>query len=114
PTRGAGEIGRRCIGGRKWGSDAGDLLEELVDCGVELNAKDSSGMTALHVAAQASKTELLVPLLGVGVDSEVRSEDGDTWINVALSVGLERWVLEHADELEEVGVEVGELFSLLE
>ncbi|KAJ3099043.1 hypothetical protein HDU96_010842 [Phlyctochytrium bullatum] len=90
--------------GMKWGSKAEEVLKALVKCGVKVNARDSSGMTALHVAAQESKAELLVPLLKVGVDADALNGSGETWLEVACSVGLGDWILQYAGELEKVVV----------
>lgn len=48
----------------------GDLaaVNELVDSGVDINAKDGEGETALHKAAKSNKVEIVVRLLSAGAD----------------------------------------------
>ena len=63
------------------------LLERLVDCGVDLNARDAHGMTALHLCAALSREAALKLLVSRGASPAVRAADGQTPLGVALSGG---------------------------
>ncbi|GAB3310397.1 ankyrin repeat domain-containing protein [Luteimonas notoginsengisoli] len=63
------------------------LLERLVDCGVDLDARDSHGMTALHLCAALSREAALKLLVSRGASPAVRAADGQTPLGVALSGG---------------------------
>ncbi|HVI59707.1 MAG TPA: ankyrin repeat domain-containing protein [Luteimonas sp.] len=63
------------------------LLERLVECGVDLDARDAHGMTALHLCAALSREAALKLLVRAGASPAVRAADGQTPLGVALSGG---------------------------
>ncbi|MGI8559998.1 MAG: ankyrin repeat domain-containing protein, partial [Luteimonas sp.] len=63
------------------------LIERLVGLGVDLDARDSHGMTALHLCAALGREAALKLLVRHGASPEVRAADGQTPLGVALSGG---------------------------
>ncbi len=63
------------------------VLQRLVGHGVDLDARDSHGMTALHLAAALGREAALKALVSHGASPEVRAADGQTPLGVALSAG---------------------------
>src|SRR5690606_17116641 len=63
------------------------LLERLVDCGVDLDARDGHGMTALHLCAALSREAALKLLVSRGASPAVRAADGQTPLPISLSGG---------------------------
>jgi len=63
------------------------LIERLVDCGVDLDARDAHGMTALHLCAALARESALKLLVRKGASPAVRAADGQTPLGVALSGG---------------------------
>ena len=63
------------------------LLERLVACGVDLDLRDSHGMTALHLAAALGREPALKLLVKSGASPGVRAADGQTPLGVALAGG---------------------------
>jgi len=55
--------------------------------GVDLEARDSHGMTALHLAAALGREVLLKLLVAQGASPQTRAADGQTPLGVALSAG---------------------------
>ena len=66
-------------------AQAGDIngLKAALDAGVDVDAQDSRGWTALMHAANKGYTLLVVPLLGAGADPDLRAADGATALFVA-------------------------------
>ena len=63
------------------------LLQRLVAHGVDLDACDSHGMGALHLAAALSREEELKQLIAAGAAPDRRAADGQTPLGVALAAG---------------------------
>jgi len=63
------------------------LLQRLVEAGVDLDARDGHGMTALHLCAALSREAALKLLVLRGASPDVRAADGQTPLGVALSGG---------------------------
>ncbi|GAA4855718.1 ankyrin repeat domain-containing protein [Luteimonas vadosa] len=63
------------------------LMERLVVAGVALDARDSHGMTALHLCAALGREAALKLLVRHGASPDVRAADGQTPLGVALSGG---------------------------
>ena len=63
------------------------LVERLLAIGVALDARDSHGMSALHLAAALSREHLLKRLVAHGASPHLLAADGQTPLGVALSSG---------------------------
>ncbi|MBK9670413.1 MAG: ankyrin repeat domain-containing protein [Thermomonas sp.] len=63
------------------------LLQRLIAHGVDLDARDSHGMSALHVAAALGRGDALKPLVAAGAAPDRRAADGQTPLGVALAAG---------------------------
>jgi ankyrin repeat protein len=63
------------------------LLERLVETGVDLDARDGHGMTALHLCAALAREPALKLLVMHGASPDMRAADGQTPLGVALSAG---------------------------
>ncbi|AWV06062.1 ankyrin [Lysobacter maris] len=63
------------------------LLERLLACGVDLNVRDSHGMSALHLAAALGRDDMLRRLVAHGAAPDLLAADGQTPLGVALSSG---------------------------
>nr|XP_048287364.1 60 kDa lysophospholipase isoform X1 [Myodes glareolus] len=100
---------------------AGDLdtLQALVELGRDLNLKDSSGQTPLHVAARRGHAAVVTMLLQKGVDVNAHNEDGHSPLLLAVRgrhqgvIGLLRTAgaCLSPQELEDVGTELCRLAS---
>jgi hypothetical protein len=55
-----------------------DLVRELINQGVDVNSKNSSGFTALIIASQAGYIETIKALLAAGADVNARNIEGET------------------------------------
>ena len=58
-------------------------MREIVDLGVEINARDHKGRTALHVAAQTGNAAMTVSLLEAGAAPGARDGNGYTPLRLA-------------------------------
>ena len=58
-------------------------MREIVDLGVEINARDHKGRTALHVAAQTGNAAMAVSLLEAGAAPGARDGNGYTPLRLA-------------------------------
>jgi len=63
------------------------LVERLLAIGVALDARDSHGMSALHLAAALSRELMLKRLVAQGASPDLLAADGQTPLGVALSSG---------------------------
>lgn len=63
------------------------LVERLLAIGVPLDARDSHGMSALHLAAALSRERMLKTLVAQGASPSLLAADGQTPLGVALSSG---------------------------
>ena len=63
------------------------LVERLLAIGVPLDARDSHGMSALHLAAALSRERMLKILVAQGASPDLIAADGQTPLGVALSSG---------------------------
>ena len=63
------------------------LLQRLVAHGVDLDARDSHGMSALHLAAALGRIDELKQLIAAGAAPDRRAADGQTPLGVALAAG---------------------------
>lgn len=71
------------------------LSDVLLECGVDANATDASGLSALHVAAQPGRSEWLKPLIAAGGNPGQRALSGQTPLGYALlsnSVEAAAWL----------------------
>ncbi|EDL97433.1 lysophospholipase [Rattus norvegicus] len=100
---------------------AGDLdtLQAFVELGRDLNLKDYSGQTPLHVAARRGHASVVAMLLQKGVDVDACNEDGQSPLLLAVRgrhqsvIRLLRAAGAHLSpqELEDVGTELCRLAS---
>ncbi|MGV8923828.1 MAG: ankyrin repeat domain-containing protein [Thermomonas sp.] len=63
------------------------LLQRLIAHGADLDARDSRGMSALHLAAAQGREEELKLLVAAGAAPDRRAADGQTPLGVALASG---------------------------
>ncbi|MEG3050737.1 MAG: ankyrin repeat domain-containing protein, partial [Thermomonas sp.] len=63
------------------------LLQRLVAHGVDLDARDSHGVSALHLAAALGRLDELKQLVAAGAAPDRRAADGQTPLGVALAAG---------------------------
>ena len=62
-----------------------DLLKRLLPYGIDINAKNNDGYTALHIAAmRADNEDLLRYLLSQGADKKIKTEFEETAFSLAL------------------------------
>ncbi|KAJ3100510.1 hypothetical protein HDU96_010304, partial [Phlyctochytrium bullatum] len=85
------------------GSEATELLARMLESGVDLNAKDLDGLTALHLSARFGSYDLMLQLLQTeGIDTTVIAYDGNSWGDIALeSDAIYEWleIDDHAAQL---------------
>ena len=63
------------------------LLQRLIAHGVDLDARDGHGMSALHLAAALGREDELKQLIAAGAAPDRRAADGQTPLGVALAAG---------------------------
>ena len=59
-------------------------VRALLQAGVDLDAQDAAGQTALHVAAELGYTPVVQELLGLGADPKVADHDLRTPLHLAV------------------------------
>ena len=64
-----------------WGCD--DTIRALADAGADLNAKDESGETPLHRAANGRRIDTFLMLAELGADPRIWNDDCETPLNLA-------------------------------
>ncbi|KAJ3117069.1 hypothetical protein HDU96_007987 [Phlyctochytrium bullatum] len=97
-----------------WHSDMEALLDRLLEMGVELNASDEWGRTALHTASVQGKTEYIEWLLARdGINLGLVDETGKGWVELALSnqVYMRKWLKDNSSKLIALGVDMSALTS---
>src|SRR5690606_23095808 len=63
------------------------LIDRLLEIGVDADARDARGMTALHLAAALAREGVLKTLVRHGAAIDARAQDGQTPLGVALASG---------------------------
>lgn len=63
------------------------LLERLLQAGVDLDTRDSRGMGALHLAAALGRVDMVRRLVAHGASPDLRAADGQTPLGAALASG---------------------------
>jgi ankyrin repeat protein len=63
------------------------LLDRLLDLGVDREARDGHGMSALHLATALGRESVLKQLIAKGASPHARAADGQTPLGVALASG---------------------------
>ena len=69
-----------------------DLIELLFHQGADIRARDKSGMTALMHAARKGELENAVKLLQLGIDPDIKDNNGQTLADHAKTGGLDEVV----------------------
>ena len=64
-----------------------EIVAALVDSGVDVDATDQSGNTALHRVAEDGEEVVVQALLKVGVKSGVKNKAGKTPLDLAKAAG---------------------------
>ncbi|HEU4813672.1 MAG TPA: ankyrin repeat domain-containing protein [Xanthomonadaceae bacterium] len=88
------------------------LQQRLIAQGVALDARDSHGMTALHLAAALGREPALKLLVAAGASPDQRAADGQTPLGVALSAGrrdLADWLDWHGWTLPKRALQASDL-----
>jgi ankyrin repeat protein len=62
-----------------------EIMESLLELGLDLDQKDKDGWTPLHVAAAEGKIKMIEFLIARGLDQDARNIKGETAYHVALS-----------------------------
>jgi hypothetical protein len=75
------------------------VLDYLLACGVDVNARHNNGMTALMTAVQTGQRETVHLLLSNGADPKAKAANGNT----ALTLGLKTGDAEIVQALQEAG-----------
>lgn len=78
---------RTLAGYGKDASNVSDLVRILVEHGADVNQKDDTGDTVLHVAAYKNRPALIDALLENGADPAIRNDDGQTPADYARAGG---------------------------
>lgn len=58
-------------------------VKELIDSGIDINAKDKYGYTPLMIATENNKSEVVELLLKKGAELNVKNDDGETALMIA-------------------------------
>jgi ankyrin repeat protein len=72
-----------------WAAHEGhtDIMQVLLDKGVQINAQQQDGCTALWYSAQQDKLEAVKILIAHGADLSIASHDGKTPFDIATELG---------------------------
>ncbi|GAB5564949.1 MAG: hypothetical protein Wins2KO_20120 [Winogradskyella sp.] len=61
-----------------------ELIKRLKDFEIEINAKNSDGLTALHIASMKAKNEIILNyLLSIGADKSIKTDFEETVFDLA-------------------------------
>lgn len=63
------------------------FMDELIECGMDIDTVDKDGFTALHKAVIGKKEAVISHLLRKGANPHVRDKDGATPLHYAVQVG---------------------------
>src|SRR5260221_612072 len=64
-----------------------ELMTQLRDRGVDVNARHNNGMTALMIAVQTGQRDAVQLLLSKGADPKVKASNGNTALGLSLKRG---------------------------
>jgi ankyrin repeat protein len=81
-------------------ADRIDAIELALDRGVDVNALDATGQTALHVAAGQSSAPIVTALVERGAKLDIKDKQGRTPLDVARGVGARGQPVVRADVVE--------------
>ncbi|VDN03065.1 unnamed protein product [Thelazia callipaeda] len=81
-----------------------DVMEVLINCGVNISELNSRGQTILHIAAEKGDFDLCKRLLNYGLPTDLRDNDQKTAADVAgnseIKDFIQRWSLEKTTSVE--------------
>ena len=66
----------------------GTQLQLLINAGANIDAKDSSGRTALHLAAKEGKVEAVVELIKAGANIDAEDDSRSTALHLAAEINM--------------------------
>ncbi len=69
-----------------------DKVKAMIASGIDVNAKNKDGLTAVMVAAWAGKPELLKAMIAAGADVNAKDKFGNTALHFAAAIGDAKWV----------------------
>jgi ankyrin repeat protein len=76
------------------------VVQALLKKGVDVNARNSGGVTALMIAAANSRADMVEILVRAGANVKVQTERGDTALSIARAKGDEK-VIKLLDDIAE-------------
>jgi ankyrin repeat protein len=100
-----GETALHLVSRSKYDSQGDGTARLLLECGVDVNARDKDSWTSLHQAAINGKAEIAQVLLDHGANANTETEDGETALHLVSrgeydsqeeDVGTARLLLEHS------------------
>ena len=71
-----------------------DVLQAVIDLGVEINATNKQNCTALMLASKKGKIDAINVLLKAGANRDIKDADGDTWLHYAVHGDCSKDVLQ--------------------
>lgn len=77
-----------------------NTIEQVVAAGVDVNAHDNEGKTALHYAADNQEYAIIKSLISLGAKPEIRDNEGHTAHDILLSKNYYRHVVQYIEMLD--------------
>jgi thiosulfate/3-mercaptopyruvate sulfurtransferase len=63
-----------------------DVIDVLIDSGIDINNRNDNGATALMYASSSGKSEVVAQLLAKGADTTFETPDGFTALDMAATI----------------------------
>ena len=82
-----------------------EVIQTLLEHGVDIHSTDKDGRTALHLASSSGKVEVARLLLEHGADANLADNDGCTPLSLTWTTEVERLLLDHDASPDEGGIE---------